>query len=424
MQTRKSWDTHVKHYVRNDLFESLPESIKIQIPSSNKSRWLNEPDNKYIGCEVAAFINKEIELIKRINESRNVKAVNEAFFKLSDTFYEIIRTVKGVKKRISENKDLLVNTIENLKDVIPVEKAIRFFNVSRATYQNYKTLVLNQCEQSYFLWCTKRYPNQLLKKEVQIIKNYMQDERFKYWSKSSVYLKAVRDDVVHYGLSTWYKYCKLLGFSSGRHLQGKKTYTSLKTNKPNEMWCCDVTIFKTTNGIKYYIHFLIDHYSRMILGYKIEKRSSGIAIKSLLNEAYNKYKPNEIITLLTDGGSENVNATVSEYLNSTEVDIRHLIAQVDIKFSNSMVEAVNKVMKHQFLLPKQISSLKQLKTAVKQDVELYNEVRPQSILRGNTPRETHSGIPNDFSRFTNGFQSQKQIRLAENQKSLCNSCNK
>jgi hypothetical protein len=37
--TRISWDTNVKHYIRNGLFDNLPDNIKIQIPKTNKHRW-------------------------------------------------------------------------------------------------------------------------------------------------------------------------------------------------------------------------------------------------------------------------------------------------------------------------------------------------------------------------------------------------
>ena len=218
----------------------------------------------------------------------------------------------------------------------------------------------------------------------------MTDKRYRYWSKSSVYLKAIRDEAISCGISSWYKYCKLLGFGS-RHLQVKRKSTSLKSSKPNEIWCADVTIFKTADGVKQYIHFLMDHYSKKILAYKIENSSSAIAIKTLLQNAYNNLKTNEDIIFLTDGGSENKNRTVADFINSKHINIIHLIAQKDIQFSNSKIEAFNKIIKHQFLLPKNLANLKQLTTALYKDVCIYNYKRPQLGLAGNTPYETYNG---------------------------------
>ena len=134
--SRISWDTNVKHYVRNGLFNNLPAIIKSKIPKTNKYRWERETEDKYIGCEIAAFIKEELELIKRVGESRNSKKVMEAYFKLSDTYHEIINNVKGIKREIAKQKEKIVNIIERVKDIISVECALKVFNISRATYHN------------------------------------------------------------------------------------------------------------------------------------------------------------------------------------------------------------------------------------------------------------------------------------------------
>lgn len=71
--SRISWDTNVKHYIRNGLYGNLPNAIKVKIPKTNKHRWEREDENKYAGCEIAAFIKDELELIKRIGASSNSK---------------------------------------------------------------------------------------------------------------------------------------------------------------------------------------------------------------------------------------------------------------------------------------------------------------------------------------------------------------
>lgn len=68
-----------------------------------------------------------------------------------------------------------------------------------------------------------------------------------------------------------------------------------------------------------------------------------------------------------------------------------MIAQKDIQFSNSKIEAFNKIIKNQFLLPQNIQNFKQLYTALHNDVFIYNYKRPQFGLAGNTPQETYNG---------------------------------
>lgn len=148
------------------------------------------------------------------------------------------------------------------------------------------TIVIHKCEASYFKWCTRRFFNQLLQTEIETIKEYMQDERYRFWSKSCVYLKAIKDNRLFCGLSTFYKYCRLLGFSNLKNYRKSDGYNPHKSSRPNEVWCADVTIFKTEDYIKHYIHILMDHYSKKIIGYRIENSSSGKAIRSLLQDAY------------------------------------------------------------------------------------------------------------------------------------------
>ncbi|WP_281335992.1 hypothetical protein [Flavobacterium eburneipallidum] len=148
--SRISWDTNVKHYIRNGLYDNLPNALKAKIPKTNKHRWELEEDNKYIGCEIASFIKEELELIKRIGASSNSKKVMEAYFKLSDTYHEITGSIEGVMKQVALQKEKIVNAIEIAKEFVPIESALKVFNISRATYHNYKTLVINKCDTSHF----------------------------------------------------------------------------------------------------------------------------------------------------------------------------------------------------------------------------------------------------------------------------------
>jgi putative transposase len=95
---------------------------------------------------------------------------------------------------------------------------------------------------------------------------------YQYWSKSSIYLKALRDNKIQYSLNTWYKYTNLLGFERGKS-PFKKKYSSLVTTKPNEFWCADVTVFKTLDGCKHCIHILLNHYSKKVLEFQIMDRA-------------------------------------------------------------------------------------------------------------------------------------------------------
>jgi putative transposase len=159
----------------------------------------------------------------------------------------------------------------------------------------------------------------------------------------------------------------------------------------------------------------------MILGYRIEKSASALAIKSLIQNACQKYQPDKL-QFLTDGGSENVNSVVSDFINAHDIPIKHIIAQKDMVFSNSIIEAINKIIKHQFLYPKEIENGNQLANIMTDTISIYNTVRPQMSLGGNTPQETFDGLSIDISRHTRNFNEQRAIRTQKNRKSACKVC--
>lgn len=60
--------------------------------------------------------------------------------------------------------------------------------------------------------------------------------------------------------------------------------------------------------------------------------------------------------LITDGGAENY-GPITIWANAAQhPTIQHLIAQQDIVFSNSMIEAANKQLKYRFLYHQQIQN--------------------------------------------------------------------
>jgi len=422
IQFRKSYDTNIKHLARHRLLQDIltPEQLK-KIPRSNIYRWENEAEDKYSYSEINEILKQEVELIKQFSQSSKLKNGFKKYIQLSTAFHKMIAKVKGVKTIIKEQQELIVSTIEQVIDYIPIDNALKVFNISRATYQNYKTRVIYKCDQSYFKWCTKRFPNQLLPIEVETIKKYMTDENYHFWSKSSIYLKALRDGSLSCCLATFYNYCRLLGFKNLPRKKKSDDYNPIKTNQPNELWCADVTIFKTADCEKLYIHFLMDHYSKFILGYKVEKHSSGKAITQLLQEANTKHKPKSI-QFLTDGGSENVNSSVSSYLNALPIKTRHQIAQKDVVFSNSMVEALNKTIKHEFLHPENLNTHKDFTKVLEDAIPIYNTIRPQMSLAGNTPFETYNGTTIDLNQYKTHFIEHKANRLVQNAANSCKVC--
>jgi len=151
----------------------------------------------------------------------------------------------------------------------------------------------------------------------------------------------------------------------------------------------------------------------MILGWKISTEyKSSIMLDNLRNVYTNcileKEKPPTI--LLVDDGIEN-----------NEINLNRLVAQKDIRFSNSMVEAVNKRMKYDFLFRAQLLDFEHTKRFLETAVAQYNN-RPHSALHGFTPYEVFNGAKPDKTLFKNQIEQAKVLRKIENKALSCDSC--
>lgn len=98
--------------------------------------------------------------------------------------------------------------------------------------------------------------------------------------------------------------------------------------------------------------------------------------------------------------------------------IQHIIAQRDVEFSNSMIEAANKNLKYRFLYHKHIVNYDELCKYVQQAVDDYNN-RPHDVLNGLTPLEVLEGKAVDKDSLHKEILLAKANRMRENKKEMC-----
>ena len=99
-------------------------------------------------------------------------------------------------------------------------------------------------------------------------------------------------------------------------------------------------------------------------------------------------RPAQDISLIVDGGPENNNRLVQAWI--ADAPVRKLVAQVDVSFSNSMIEAVNKIIKYRYLFRKPIPDLDHIPETVSAAIADYNS-RPHYAHHGLSPNEVHNG---------------------------------
>lgn len=137
---------------------------------------------------------------------------------------------------------------------------------------------------------------------------------------------------------------------------------------------------------------VVDNFSRKIVSHRVSRKLSGrIRVKSLRQAIKNEFDveiKDQSLDLIVDGGSENNNSTVAEFIKSCAVSIQKKIALKDVTFSNSIVEGPYKIMKSYYFRKKDIYA-SDLKDEVDFFVFDYNYNKPCHKHRYFTPHEVH-----------------------------------
>ena len=126
-------------------------------------------------------------------------------------------------------------------------------------------------------------------------------------------------------------------------------------------------------------------------------------------------------TLVADGGVENVNAGVDGLIESGMLS--RVLALRDVTFSNSMIEAWWRTLKHQWLFLNTLDSATTVRRLVAFYVAAHNGEIPHSAFRGQTPDEIDyargHGVPEQLEA---AKKQARAARLRANGAASCGNC--
>ena len=141
-----------------------------------------------------------------------------------------------------------------------------------------------------------------------------------------------------------------------------KPKIGIRASRANETWHVDATLIRLLDGSKVYLHAVIDNFSRRILAWKASDQFDPSITAELLNQAASGNEEAEPPQLMVDGGVENYNASVDAAIIS--LNLKRVLAQTEVTFSNSMIEAWWRVLKHQWLFLNELDSLSKVTSVV------------------------------------------------------------
>jgi hypothetical protein len=142
------------------------------------------------------------------------------------------------------------------------------------------------------------------------------------------------------------------------------------------------------DGTRTYLHAVLDNFSRRILAWNLVLRLEPQTTCQLLAEAAkNLTTAGDSTTVVADSGVENVNKEVDILFGLGQ--LRRVLAQVEVSFSNSMIEAGWRSLKHGWLYLHQLDAFAALEKLVAFYVEQHNTVLPHAAFAGQTPDEMY-----------------------------------
>ncbi len=191
--------------------------------------------------------------------------------------------------------------------------------------------------------------------------------------------------------------CRSFGFTAKQSKAKYKTTDSsgvvrfdnllneLELRKIDQAWSSDITYYEI-NGSYYYITFILDCYSRRILGYIVSnrlltKQTTLPAIRMAVKTRNNKLPAG--IIFHSDGGGQYY---ADEFLEFTK-QYKFKNSMCKHAYENGKAERVNGVIKNNYLKHWNIKSLSELVKGVDRAVNLYNNDKPHSSLKRMTPVE-------------------------------------
>lgn len=161
---------------------------------------------------------------------------------------------------------------------------------------------------------------------------------------------------------------------------------------PCVIWQSDITYIRVGTQF-YYAVFIIDVYTKIIVGYAVSKDLRAVANVKALKMAFSKYGP--VLIHHSDRGTQYTYKGYIQILLEHNCKISMALSAQD----NAYAERINQTIKNEYLQFWKPDSFENLVRDVRRAVKNYNEKRPHDHLGRVTPGEffeTWQKMPTDF----------------------------
>ncbi len=398
--------------------ELFPE---LDIPRSTVRSWIHRGAPDVVTSDLVARDRSDLlveirELQRRMALLGAVVGLLTAMLRVSKVRFDFERLPDGNDKRV------LLRAIERSKKAIPLLAALRITGLSPSRYHGWYRAEAG-CDLDDQSSCPRIVPTRLTPNEVGAMQEMVENSDHRHMSLRALALHAQRIGKVVASPSTWYVLARKSGWRRSRNrVYPAKPKIGVRASAPNELLHLDVTIIRLLDGTRTYLHAVIDNFSRRILSWALEDRLGSGATCRVLQEAASQISADTRDPIVVaDSGSENVNREVDDLLEN--VDFRRVLAQVEVTFSNSMIEAFWRSLKHSWIYLHRLDTAAALRRLIEFYVRAHNEVMPHSAFEGQTPDEMYFGTGGAVAiNLAIARQAAREERMRTNRAARCGVC--
>ena len=399
----------------------LTIATDLGVPRSTARGWLSTAPTVVVSLKVADLT--ELELRQEVLTLRRRVQKLAALLRLALVLLRVSGfTLSGERLLDGRDKLRILRAIDQARACIPLRALLRLPRLSPSRFHAWRRR-RTACALDDQSSCPRTFPHRLTPSEVRVIEAMVRSPEYRHVPTGTLAVLAQRLGTVWASASTWYRLVRRFAWRRPRlRVHPVKPKIGLRTTRPDEMWHIDTTVIRLLDGTRAYLHAVIDNFSRRILAWRVAETFAPVNSVAVLLDASRAASPSDTApVVLADAGVENVNAQVDELI--TTGVLRRVLAFTELRFSNSMIEAWWRSLKHQWLFLHSLDSVTTVRRLVEFYVDEHNRVLPHSAFRGQTPDEMYFGtgdtVPADL---TSGAAAARRARAQANRSAACETC--
>jgi putative transposase len=415
---QKSYDHRLVQLVRDTRDATI--ATRVGVPRSTASGWIRRAPRPV--TSTAATDPALAELRARVARLEKRVELLRAVLRILFALLKVLKPDLSRFRIPAPEKARMLRAIHRTRGVLGLHRVLGIVGLSASRLRSWRQADA-RCLLADDSSCPKSSPTRLTPSEVSVVREMVTSPDLRHVSTGGLAVLAQRTARVFASATTWCRLVRERGWRRPRlRVHPAKPEVGIRATRPNEIWHIDTTLIRLLDHTKIYLHAVIDNYSRRILAWRLSDRFDPTSTVAVLVEAAAALEASAPRpTLLADAGVENKNKAVDALIASGL--LTRLVAQTEIHFSNSMIEAWWRSLKHQWLFLHQLDSIARVRSLIEFYVAEHNTRLPHRAFDGQSPDEMYFGTGSHVpDALADARAVARQARLASNRAQQCAAC--